>query len=127
MTQLHQRIDCETPFLKLADHCHLGLCNRFADVTPGIGKEFQRPFCGDAGIKLAKRTGRSVSRIGKLTPAVRYAGIQGTEILMRHVDLAAHLDNFRPIGPGQLLRDISHGPQIFSDSLVAPTIRRPPS
>ena len=58
-----------------------------------IGPEGKRPAGGDVRIFLAQRAGRRVPRVGKQSVAGFFLpSVEVSESRLRHVDLAAHLD-----------------------------------
>ena len=90
----HQGVDGKTKALERLDHFKLSFSRRLADLTERIGEEAQGPAGGDRGIELTQRARRRVARIGE-EPLFRrsLARVERRKILMRHVDLAAHLQH----------------------------------
>ena len=89
-----------------------------AHLAPGIGEEVERPRRGDLRVELAKRAGGAVSRIGdRLQPLLLQALIEGAELGVGHVDLAAHLDDVGRLRR-QLVRHTSDGAEIGGDVLA---------
>ena len=79
------------------------------------------------GIELAHRPGSGVARIGEDLGACRgLRPVEGGEIVVVHVDLAAHLEDFGEIGCRHLLRHIGDGAHIGGDvfALLAVAARR---
>ena len=78
----------------------------------------QRPGGGHGGVELAHRPRRGIARIGEGFLAVRgLAVVQGGEILLGHVDLAAHLEDLRRV-VGQALGDVRDRAGVRGDGLA---------
>jgi hypothetical protein len=91
--------------------------------TPGVGEESQRTGRGDRRVDLAQGAGGGVARIGVgLLARLGGRGVQGGERLMAQVDLAADLDDVRPTGAGEPLRDVADGPDVLGDVLSDPPV-----
>ena len=64
-----------------------------------IDDDIERTRCGHAGIKLLKRAGACIARIGEfLEPGRRLAGVELDEALARHVGLATDFQGLRGVG-----------------------------
>src|SRR3982751_4826483 len=50
----------------------LGVCERFAELTPAVSEEAKRARRGDAGVLLAERAGGGVARVGEDLAARRF-------------------------------------------------------
>ena len=79
-----------------------------APVRPdAVHDEPQRPGGGDPRVLLPQRARGGVARVGERRLALLdHAGVDVGEGGDREVDLAAHLEQFRHVVPGQLLRDV---------------------
>ena len=90
--------------------------------APAVGEEAQRPRGGNAGVLLPQRTGRGVARVGEDLAARRLLPlVQGGEVGLRHIDLAAHLEH---VGSAfDHLRDVGDRPGIGVTS--SPTVPSP--
>src|SRR6478736_1490659 len=92
VTELGQRVGLEAATLEPAYHAGLRILRHRTHLTPGIGKETERPRSGDAGVFLAQRTGRGIARIGEDSIARGLlAFVEREKRLFGHVDFAAHL------------------------------------
>ena len=96
MSGYESRINAEPPFAKAIHHAALRIGRHGAHITPGIRKKFKRPLFGHFRVKMAQTTGRRIARIGKYFAAFGFLPfIQGREIGMAHINLAAHFNNIR--------------------------------
>ena len=88
------RIDAKPPFAKARHHTALRIGGHGTHITPCIGKKFERPLFGNFRVQLAQAARRRIARIGKyFTTGSFLARIQGSEIGMAHINLAAHFNN----------------------------------
>ena len=96
---------------------------RLADLAPAMGEEAQRPRRGDAGILLPQRAGRGIARVGEDLAARRFLPlVQGGEVGLRHIDLAAH---FEDVGrAGDALRNIARSSATLAVT-SSPTVPSP--
>jgi hypothetical protein len=110
------------------DHVDLGLARQRSGFAPAPGEEAQRARFRDGGVLLAQRSGGGVARIGELAGFLaallglgEQAGVESSEVLLRHVHLAAHLEDLG--GAGDRLRDVgdraSVGRDVFADLAIA--------
>ena len=115
--------DGHAPGLDRAHHPELGVRGQRRDLAPAMGVEAQRAGGGDRGVLLAERAGGGVARIGELARLVRilglgaHAGVERGEIGLRHIDLAANLEDRGRAGR-QVLRDVGDGAGIGGDVLA---------
>ena len=113
----HQRIGGEAERRESGDRAGLGVRERLGDLAPGVGEEPQRTGGGDPGIELAQRSGGRVARVGEGPGAgLRLAGVEGGEIRVAHIDLAADLEHGG--GAGQGLGDVVDGAGVGGDVLA---------
>ena len=83
----------------------------------------QRPRRGDGGIELAQAACRGIARVGEeLLAGGGLPLVDGGEIRMRQIDLAAHFERVRHILSGQLLRNVADGTGVGRDILADGTI-----
>ena len=118
-TALHQWIDRKAPIAQAGDRPHLGRRQRRTDLAPGIGEKAQGALGGHGRIDLAQRAGSSIAWIF----IGRFAGsflalIEGREVVMRHVDFAAHFQHVGPAGPRQTLGNVFQSQKIGSHVLA---------
>ena len=104
------------------DRAHLRVGERLGQRTPGVGEEAQRARGGDRGVELAQRARRGVARVGEGPRAGRLLpGVERGEVLVGHVDLAAHLQEIgragEPIGDRAHRADV--GGHVLADGAVA--------
>ena len=94
---------------------------RFAQLAPAVGEKAQRPLGGDGRILLAKRPRGRIAWVGEDLAARRFLPfVQGLEIRLGHVDLAAHLDK---VGrAGNVMRNVKDRADVRSDVLAGGTI-----
>ncbi len=79
-------------------------------LPPGISEEAQRPACRDLGVKLAQGPRRRIAWIGEDGFAVLLLPlVQCREVIMMHIDLAAHLNDGRRRLGLQLVGNILDG------------------
>ncbi len=97
----------------------LGVFRYFAEFTPRIGEEFQRPRCCDRGIELTQRSRRGVARIDvKLLAGRRLLLVQFQKIRLAQINLAAHLAHGGHVAALQFLRNILDGAHVGGDVLA---------
>ena len=109
-----QRVGLKAKRGKPVDGAHLRVGKRGRQFAPGIGKKAQRSPGGDRGIQLTQRSGGGVARVGEgLGALLRLPRVQGREIGMAHIDLAAHLKHLRRAA--QRGGNIGDGPGVGGD------------
>ena len=103
-----QLIDREIHRGKPVDGGFLAGGELLGQFAPGIGEKAQRAGGGDRGVQLAQRSGSGIARIGKgLVAGFCLPDVQGGEIGMAHINLAAHLQHLR--GVDDLPGDVGNG------------------
>ena len=117
------RRDLEPPGLERLQGLPLALRERAADQAPGVGEEAQGARRGDRRVDLAQGAGGGVARIGVGALAGRLGrGVEGGEVVVAEIDLAAHLDHLRPAGARQAMGDVADGAQVLGDVLADPAV-----
>ena len=98
---------------------HWRVGRHLAHLAPGIGEEAERARGGDARVLLAQRAGGGIARIGEDLLARRLLPlVELEEIGLGHVDLAAHLADFRHVAAFELLRHVLQRADIGGDVLA---------
>jgi hypothetical protein len=116
---LHERIGRQPPALHRGDGFRLRISGQFARLAPGVSKEFQGPRCSHLRIDLPQRTGRGVARVHvKRLAFFLLPLVQRDEVVFRHVDFAARLEDIRGVFALQLMRDVFDGANIRGDVLA---------
>ena len=105
---------------KLLDPLHrleLAVRQRLRHLAPAVREEAQRTRGRDARVLLAKRSGGGIARVGEDLAAGGFLPlIERLEILLRHVDFAAHLQH---VGrTGDALRNVGDRPHVWRDVLA---------
>ena len=120
--------DRKAPAAQFIDDLCLGLTRHDAGFAPAMREEPQRPARGDARVLLAQRSGGGVARIGELPRVLagflrhgEQARVERGEVVFRHVDLAANLEDRRRFAV-QLLRNVADGSHIGGDVFADLTI-----
>ena len=94
----HLWIYGKPPFRHFLHSLHLRLRKRRADLSPRIGKEFERARCRDAGINLSETSCGRIARVFVLSFSSRELRcIHRLEIGVVDINLAPDLNNLRPI------------------------------
>ena len=117
------RINAKAPIGKAGHHAGLRVRRHGAHLAPSIGKKLQRALLGHFDIELAQTTRRRIARIGENLAALFFLSlIQGREIWVAHINLAAHLNNIGHTRR-QLMRNIGQrseiGGNVFADAPIA--------
>ena len=125
---LQERRDRKPPCLDLPHHIMLRVGGHIARCAPAIGPEAQGPLGGDTRILLPQRSCGCVAGVGEQFPAsLLLRSIERSKVLLRHIDFAAHFENFGDIFARQMLRNIGDMRDIrghvFAD-LSVPACRR---
>ena len=116
VTQDGQRVRLKPERGQPGNGIDLRLGEGFGQRAPGVGEEFQRARSGNTRIELAQRPGGRITRIGEgLLTLLRVARVEGREIRVAHVDLAADFEDRR--SPRDSLRNIRDGAGVFGDIL----------
>ena len=114
---LEQVADGEPHPLDRTHRQQLHHAERFADLTPAMGKEAQRPRRGDGRILLAQRSRGGIARVRENLAAGGFlAFVERGEVGLRHVDFAAHLDHLGRVGDA--LRNVGYGADVGGDVLA---------
>ena len=119
MANLGQRIGLEAAGGEPFDHAALAVGRHVAHFAPGVGEETERARGGDGGVLLAQRAGGGIARIDVELTARRFlALVQFKKRLLGHIDLAAHLADFRHVLAFELLRHLLQRADIGGDVLA---------
>ena len=90
---------------------------RCREGAPAIGEEPERAGGGDGWVELAQRAGGGVAGVGEgLEAGGLLTGVEGGEIGVAHIDLAADFEELR--GAGQGLGDVVDGAGVGGDVLA---------
>ena len=112
-------VDLEPPSAQPVEERPIGFAGRLADLAPGIGEEAELARCCDLRVELPQRPGRRIARIGVDVEAIgRTCRVERREILVTHIDLAAHLDDIGNIVAGKRRRDVDDRCEIGRDVLT---------
>ena len=91
----------------------MGRGRQAARLPPGIGEEPQGPGRRNGRVELAQRSRGRVARIGEgRAPGFALTRVQGREIVLRHEDLAAHIEHVGDVRSGEALRDGGDGANV---------------
>ena len=88
----------------------------FGDLAPGVGEEAEGAAGGDPRVELAEGAGGGVARVGEGAAGLGLAGVQGLEVGVGHVDLAADLEDGRGAVKGA--GDVGDGAGVGGDVLA---------
>jgi hypothetical protein len=91
--------------------------------TDPVATKGQGPRRGDAWVELAQSAGRGVARVGEGLGSRRtLTRVEAFEAAMRHVHLAAHLEDARHRIAGQAQRDRPDGAHVGGDVLATSAV-----
>ena len=125
MADLGERIGLEAAAGEPFDHAALAVGRQLAHLAPGISEETERARGGDGGVLLAQRAGGRIARVGKDGVAGRLLPlVELEEIGLGHIDLAAHLADFRNALAFELLGHVLQRADIGGDVLAFGCRRR---
>ena len=119
MADLGERIGLEAAGRKPFDHAALAVGRHLAHLAPGVSEKAERARGSDARVLLPQGAGGGIARIDVELAARRFlALVQLKERLLGHVDLAAHLADFRDVLPLEPLRHFLDRADIGGDVLA---------
>src|SRR5512140_2373778 len=108
--QAGRLIELEPPLFQPVPGFPLGLRDGRGDFSPGVGEKTQGAMRGDIRIQLAQASRGGVAGVGERFSARRLLLlVQPEEVLVRHVNFTAHLQDLRPAFASQSARDVLDG------------------
>ncbi len=125
-----ERTDRQAPRAQPAQALEMGVrqCRVVAARAQPIGEPAQRTARRDTRVELTQAARSRVARIGEnaLTGLLQ-ALVHGQEARARHIDLAAHLQQCRPVAAREAQRQAGQGAQVGGHVLAADPVaaRRP--
>ena len=103
-----QRVGLEAEGGEAGDGGGLGVGEGFGRLAPGVGEEAERAGGGDLRVELAERAGGGVAGVGEgAAGGLGLAGVEGLEVGVAHVDLAADFEDRGRVVEG--VRDVVDG------------------
>ena len=109
----------EAEGLEALEKVAIAALDRLAHLAPGIGEEAQAPLLGERGIELPQPARGGIARVDEEGLAFGFAFlVERVEVLARHINLAAHLDDLGNAAPFERVRHVLDHLEIGGDVLA---------